>query len=320
MAGRKALGGALPLLCAALLSGCGRGVLDPQGPVGEGNRQILLNSLAVMLVIVVPTIIGALWFAWWFRASNPKARYDPTFTYSGRIELIVWSIPTLTILFLGGLIYYGSHQLDPRRSLGPADRTLEVQVVALDWKWLFIYPDRQVATVNELRLPAGVPVRFRLTSASVMNVFFVPQLGTMIYAMNGMESELNLQADHVGQLYGQGAHYSGAGFPGMNFTVHVLAQDDFDQWATRLRGGTAVLNAETYAELAQQSHDVAPFAYSQVQGGLFDAIVRQVLPPARGPDSGRGGEPEIHPQPLDASICTTPVDVSRMDFDFDGRG
>jgi cytochrome o ubiquinol oxidase subunit 2 len=299
------------VLMLSALAGCGGGVLDPQGPVGAGNRQILLNSLAVMLVIVVPTIIGSLAFAWWFRASNPKARYDPSFTYSGRVELIVWSIPTLTVLFLGGLIYYGSHQLDPRRPLGPTDRTVEIQVVALDWKWLFVYPDRQIATVNDLTLPAGTPVRFRLTSASVMNVFFVPQLGTMIYAMNGMESELNLQADRPGQLYGQGAHYSGTGFPGMHFIVHVLPHDAFDQWATRMRSGTAVLNAETYGELARQSRNVVPFAYGQVQPGLFDAIVREALPPARGPDRGRGSEPEIHPQPLEASICTMPAEASQ---------
>jgi cytochrome o ubiquinol oxidase subunit 2 len=298
-------------LTLSVLAGCSGGVLDPQGPVGAGNRQILLNSLAVMLVIVVPTIIGALWFAWWFRASNPKARYDAGFTYSGRIELIVWSIPTLTILFLGGLIYYGSHALDPRKPLGPSDQTLEIQAVALDWKWLFIYPDQQIATVNELNMPAGVPVRFRLTSSSVMNVFFVPQLGTMIYAMNGMESELNLQADRPGELYGQGAHYSGAGFPGMHFAVHVLPREEFDQWSTRTRGGKRILNRETYGALAVQSRDVAPFAYGQVQAGIFDAIVRQSLPPARGPDPGRRGEPEIRPQPLDASICTTPPETTR---------
>jgi cytochrome o ubiquinol oxidase subunit 2 len=200
-----------------MLAGCEGGILDPQGPVGAGNRQILLNSLAVMLVIVVPTLVASLGFAWWFRASNTKARYDPTFTYSGRIELIVWSIPTLTILFLGGLIYYGSYELDPKKPLGTPEQTLEVQAVALDWKWLFIYPNQQVASVNELTMPAGTPVRFRLTSSSVMNVFFVPQLGTMIYAMNGMESELNLQADNPGELYGQAAHYSGDGFSDMNF-------------------------------------------------------------------------------------------------------
>jgi len=321
MRAKQALCRTTCVTAAALLSGCTNGVLDPQGPVGAGNRQILLNSLAVMLVIVVPTIIGALWFAWWFRASNPRARYDPGFTYSGRIELIVWSIPTLTILFLGGLIYYGSHELDPRKPLGPPDQAVEVQVIALDWKWLFIYPRHQVASVNELYLPAGQPVRFRLTSASVMNVFFVPQLGTMIYAMNGMESELNLQADKPGELYGQGAHYSGAGFPGMNFRVHVLPQVEFDRWATRQRSGEAVLNAETYAQLAEQSQDVAAYSYARVQPGLFDAVVHQILPPSRGPDEGRGGSPDIHPQPLDANICTVPVQTSQtMRPDLDGGG
>jgi len=304
------------LAAATLLAGCAGGVLDPRGPVGVGNRQILLDSLGVMLVIVIPTIIAILAFAWWFRASNPRAQYDPGFTYSGRIELIVWSIPTLTILFLGGLIYYGSNVLDPRRPLGPPDQTLEVQAVALDWKWLFIYPDRQIATVNELYLPAGMPVRFRLTSASVMNVFFVPQLGTMIYAMNAMESTLNLQADHPGELYGQGAHYSGAGFPGMNFRVLVLPPGEFDRWATRQRGAEAVLNAQTYGQLARQSSDVAPQVYGHVQPGMFDAIVHQVLPPSRGPE---GGEPQIHPKPLAAGICTGPVAAGRMAFDFGGR-
>ena len=306
-------------LTSAVLTGCQGGILDPQGPVGDGNRQILLNSLAVMLVIVVPTIIACLAFAWWFRASNPKAKYDPGFTYSGRIELIVWAIPTLTILFLGGLIHYGSHQLDPRRPLGPPDATLDVQVVALDWKWLFIYPDRQIASVNELVMPAGVPVRFRLTSASVMNVFFVPQLGTMIYAMNGMESELHLQADNPGNLRGQASHYSGDGFPHMDFQVRVLPPTEFDQWTTGQRTGDTVLNAESYQELARQSTGVAPYTYGQVQDGLFDAIVHQDLPPSRGPDGGSDAVSVAWPPSLDADICTTPVTTSEMSFDF-GRG
>jgi cytochrome o ubiquinol oxidase subunit 2 len=307
-------------LASVALAGCSGGVLDPQGPVGDGNRQILLNSLAVMLVIVVPTMIAALGFAWWFRASNTKAKYDPGFTYSGRIELIVWSIPTLTILFLGGLIHYGSHELDPRKPLGPPDRVMEIQAVALDWKWLFIYPDGQIASVSELVMPAGVPVRFRLTSASVMNVFFVPQLGTMIYAMNGMESELNLQADHPGNLRGQASHYSGAGFPKMDFRVQVLPPAEFDQWVTQQRGGDSVLNAEAYQELARQSVGVAPYTYGQVQPGLFDAVVRQLLPPGPGPGSADGGVASSFVQPLDADICTTPVTTSEMSFDFNRGG
>lgn len=306
----------LPVL---LLSGCGGGffdssvpsILDPVGPIGTGNRTILLNSLAVMLVIVIPTMIATVAFAWWFRASNPKAEYKPGFTYSGRIELIVWSIPTLTILFLGGLIWYGSHQLDPRRPVEPVADTLEVQVVALDWKWLFIYPGTQVATVNDLKIPVGQPVRFRVTSASVMTTFFIPRLGSMIYGMNRMENELHLRADHAGNYFGTAAHYSGDGFSGMNFNVEAMPPDAFGRWLTGLHSGGDVLNAQAYAELSRQSHDVKPFHYSQVQNGLFDAIVRQVLPPAPGPDEGRQGDPGVHPESpasevrlLDGDICT----------------
>ncbi|WP_245483398.1 ubiquinol oxidase subunit II, partial [Mesorhizobium sp. M7A.F.Ca.US.002.01.1.1] len=240
----------------AFLPGCAGGVLDPQGPIGSGNRTILLNSLAVMLVIVVPTLVALLAFAWKFRASNSDARYDPEFTYSGRIELIVWSIPTLTILFLGGLIYYGSYQLDPRKPIPSAQPPLDIQVVALDWKWLFLYPEQGVGAVNQLVIPAGVPVHFKLTSASVMNTFFVPQLGSMVYVMNGMQTELHLQADREGSFFGQSAHFSGDGFSDMNFSVSAVSADAFTRWTSSLRGGGGVLNANAYRELARQSTNV----------------------------------------------------------------
>lgn len=285
----------LALAAATLaLAGCG-GVLDPQGPVGAGNRSVLLNSLFVMLVIVVPTILALLFFAWWFRAGNARARYRPHFTYSGRIELVVWSVPLLTILFLGGLIFYGSIQQDPRRPLSSDQPPLEVQVVALDWKWLFIYPYQRVATVNRLVMPAGRPVLFRITSSSVMNSFFVPQLGSMIYAMNGMETQLNLQADKPGDLYGVSAHFSGDGFADMNFDVKVLPPDQFDDWARRLGRGDRLLDTEAYRQLVQQSSDLPPLVYSGVQQGLFASIVKRELKPGPGPQTGPEGHPEVHP-------------------------
>ncbi|MER8633980.1 ubiquinol oxidase subunit II [Mesorhizobium opportunistum] len=281
----------------AVLPGCAGGVLDPQGPVGWGNRTILLNSLAVMLVIVIPTVVALLAFAWKFRASNSNARYDPEFTYSGRIELIVWSIPTLTILFLGGLIYYGSYQLDPRKPIPSAPPPLDIEVVALDWKWLFLYPEQGVGAVNQLVIPAGVPVRFKLTSASVMNTFFVPQLGSMIYVMNGMQTELHLQADREGSYFGQSAHFSGDGFSDMNFKVSAVSADAFARWASSLRGGGGVLNANAYRELARQSTNVPPAAFGHVQPGLFDAVVQQTLPPGPGPsESASSGEPQVSPK------------------------
>jgi cytochrome o ubiquinol oxidase subunit 2 len=168
----------------ASLAGCSGGVLEPHGPIGAANRLILFNAVEIMAAIVVPTIVAALVFAWWFRESNTRARYLPHWAYSGRIELIVWSIPLLVICFLGGVIYIGSHDLDPARPIASQNKPLEVQVVSLDWKWLFIYPDLSVASVNQLVVPVGMPIHFNLTSASVMNAFFVPQLGSMIYTMN----------------------------------------------------------------------------------------------------------------------------------------
>jgi len=283
---------------ALLLAACGHGVLDPAGTVAAQERTILFNSLAIMLAIVVPTIIATLVFAWWFRASNDKAVYRPEFTYSGRIELVVWSIPLLTIMFLGGLTWVGSHQLDPAKPIASRTPPLEVQVVSLDWKWLFIYPAQGIATVNRLVVPAGVPVHFSLTSASVMNTFFVPQLGSQIYTMNAMRSQLWLQADRPGVFYGQSGHFSGDGFPDMNFAVQAVPPALFNGWAAARRGAGPVLDARGYAALAKQSQRVSAYSYRAVQPGLFDAIVMQKLPPAPGPQVGRGGP---HTSPGDAT-------------------
>jgi cytochrome o ubiquinol oxidase subunit II len=259
------------------LAGCSGGVLDPRGPIADANSKILLNAVEIMLVIVVPTIIAALVFAWWFRATNTRARYQPEWAYSGRIELIVWSIPTLVILFLGGVIWIGAHQLDPYRPLPTTTKPLEVQVVSLDWKWLFIYPEHGVASVNELVVPEGVPVHFSLTSATVMNMFFVPQLGTMIATMNGMVTQLHLQADHVGDYYGQSAQFSGDGFAGMNFTVRAVTADAFAQWVAMAQQAGPALDREGYMTLSVASENVKPFTYRNVDPDLFQAIATQQL-------------------------------------------
>ena len=187
----------------------------------------MIDSLAIMLAIVVPTIAATFAVAWWFRASNMRARYLPDWVFSGRIELVVWSIPLLTIMLLGGVAWIGSHDLDPAKPLPSNTPPLEVQVVSLDWKWLFIYPGQRVASVNQLVVPAGVPIHFSLTSASVMNVFFVPQLGSMIYTMNGMTTQLNLRADAPGTFLGLSSHYSGDGFSDMHFDVQAVPAEQF---------------------------------------------------------------------------------------------
>jgi cytochrome o ubiquinol oxidase subunit 2 len=279
---RLALGAALG--GAAILAGCSTELMNPEGPVGEAEKTILLDAFAIMLVIVVPTILVTLAFAWWFRASNDRANFQPTFTYSGRIELVTWSIPILVVLFLGGLTWVGSHQLDPARPLKSSVPEVNVQVVSLDWKWLFIYPDKGIASVNELVVPAGTPIHLKLTSASVMNTFFVPQLGGMIYTMNGMSDDLYLQADRPGDFAGRSAHFSGDGFSDMHFVAHALAPAQFAAWASKTRGAGPVLDETAYASLARQSTNVAPFTYRQVSAGLFDHIVRQRVAPGPGPD------------------------------------
>ncbi|HEV7577533.1 MAG TPA: ubiquinol oxidase subunit II, partial [Caldimonas sp.] len=200
---------AVPVL---LLAGCQPALLDPRGPIGRAEKLILVNSMAIMLAIVVPTIIATIAFAWWFRAGNRRARYLPEWAFSGRIELVVWSIPVMVILLLGGVTWLSAHQLDPRRPIAADAKPIDIEVVSLDWKWLFIYPEQGLASVNQLVVPAGVPLHFRLTSASVMNSFFVPQLGSMIYTMNGMETELYLHADEPGTYAGRSAQFSGDGF------------------------------------------------------------------------------------------------------------
>jgi cytochrome o ubiquinol oxidase subunit II len=220
------------VLVIAALSGCDRGVLDPAGPIGAAERKILFDAVAIMLAIVVPVIIATLAIAYRFRASNARAPFWPTFTYSGRIELITWSIPVLVIFFLGGVAWTSSFLLDPARPLASREKPLEIQVVSLDWKWLFIYPEQHIASINRLVVPAGVPLHLRLTSASVWNVFWVPQLGSMLYCMHGMAGTLYLQADHPGVYQGSSAMISGDGFADMHFDTDALADRDFASWTT----------------------------------------------------------------------------------------
>lgn len=270
-------------LSSLCLASCSGGVLDPLGPVGAGDAKILINATLIMLAIVIPTIALAFWVAWHYRASNRKAEYLPYWSYSGRIEAVVWSIPTLTIMFLGGLIWIGSYQLDPFRPLASDRPPLEVQVVALDWKWLFIYPQQHVATVNQLVVPAGTPVHFSITSASVFNVFFVPRLGSMIYAMPAMISQLHLQAEEPAQMWGISAQFSGDGFSDMQFDVRSVSAPDFESWVASVQGNGPVLDEPAYVRLMQQSQNVPPSTFGAIDPQLFDAVATQKIPPGPGP-------------------------------------
>jgi cytochrome o ubiquinol oxidase subunit II len=263
---------AVVLTAAAILGGCNEGVLDPKGPIAVANRQILLNSLGIMLAIVIPVIVATLGVAFWFRASNMRARYRPDFEYSGRLEVLVWSIPAMTVFLVGGVAWVGAHDVSPRKPIESSVKALRVQVASLDWKWLFIYPDQGIASVNRLTIPVGTPISFELTSSGVMNSFFVPQLGSQIYTMAGMVTHLNLLADDPGTYRGFSAQFSGDGFSDMHFDAEVVTSEKFAQWVDTARSVGPELNATTYAELVKPTAKVAPFTYRSVAPGLFETI------------------------------------------------
>jgi cytochrome o ubiquinol oxidase subunit 2 len=276
---------AVVLTGAAALSGCSEGVLDPKGPIADAERQILFNSLGIMLAIVIPTILATLGVAYWFRSSNTRAHYLPDFAYSGRLEILVWSIPAMTVLLVGGVAWVGSHDLDPRKLIASTAKPIRVQVVSLDWKWLFVYPDQGIASVNQLTIPVGTPISFELTSSGVMNSFFVPQLGSQIYTMAGMATRVQLQASNPGTYRGLSAQFSGEGFADMRFTVDAVPIERFAQWVEATRSAGPVLDTQSYTDLAKPSEAVVPFTYRAVAPNLFDGIVMsetEVDDPARG--------------------------------------
>jgi cytochrome o ubiquinol oxidase subunit II len=271
---------ALALISVASLAGCSEGVLDPKGPIAGAQREILFNSLGIMLAIVIPTILATLGVAFWFRSSNRRARYRPDFTYSGRLELLVWSIPAMTVMLLGGVAWIGAYDLAPTKPIDSTEKPLRVQVVSLDWKWLFIYPDQGIASVNRLTIPVGTPLSFELTSSGVMNTFWVPQLGGQIYTMAGMTTRLHLQADHAGTYRGLSGNFSGAGFADMWFAVEAVPAGDFTGWIEATRQSGPALDAQTYAELLKPGTVATPFSYRSVSPDFLNHILSTSVQPA----------------------------------------
>jgi cytochrome o ubiquinol oxidase subunit II len=266
------------MLACVPLAACHEGVLDPHGPVGQAERIILGDATAIMLAVVIPVIVLTLAFAWWFRDGNRRAIYRPDWEYSGRIELIIWAIPALVILFLGGIAWIASHELDPPKPLQSAARPLEVEVVSLDWRWLFIYPQEHIATVNYLVVPTGVPLHFRLTSSSVMNSFFIPQLGSQIYTMAGMTTQLYLQADKPGAYAGLSAQFSGPGFSDMRFTLRAESAKDFAGWVAQTRRHFGSLDSTSFATLARPTRGGGELTYGSVDEDPFEMVAAGHIP------------------------------------------
>jgi len=290
---RKPLRALLPLPCL-LLSGCDWVVLHPFGAIAKQQGHLIVVSTVLMLLIVIPVLAMTLAFAWRYRAANTKAIYRPEWNHSTSLELLIWSAPLLIIIALGAVTWISTHTLDPYRPLesphaptadapstdAPAGATpLLVEVVALDWKWLFIYPDQGIASVNELVAPVNVPIRFEITSSSVMNSFYIPALAGQIYAMPGMQTELNAVINRVGAYAGFSANYSGAGFSGMHFKFYGMTQADFDAWVRRIRGSGATLDKTDYRRLALPSEREPIHHYGGIDRDLYAAILNQCVQP-----------------------------------------
>ncbi|HQS10531.1 MAG: ubiquinol oxidase subunit II [Rhizobiales bacterium 24-66-13] len=278
----------LPLM--AFLSGCNFTVLHPAGDVAWQQRDLVIISTVLMLIIIIPVMALTVLFAWRYRQSNTEARYEPEWHHSTHLELVIWAAPLLIIICLGALTWMGTHLLDPYRPIErisenqpvPANaQPLEVEVVALDWKWLFIYPQYGIATVNELAAPVDRPISFRITASSVMNSFYIPALAGQIYAMPGMQTKLHAVINEAGSYRGFSANYSGAGFSGMHFRFLGQSPADFDAWLASAKAGGGDLTRAAYLELEKPSQNVPVTRFAQVDPALYNAILNMCVEPGK---------------------------------------
>lgn len=288
---------------AMLLSACQAVVLDPAGDVAVQQRDLLLSSTLLMLLIIVPVMVLTVWFAWHYRQANRKAKYDPEWDHSIYLELVIWGAPLLIIICLGAMTWLATHLLDPYRKIGriapglavpAAAKSLEIDVVAMDWKWLFIYPEYGVATINELAAPVDRPIDFHITSATVMNSFYVPALAGQIYAMAGMETKLHAVINRPGTYKGFSANYSGAGFSGMHFLFHGLDNADFAHWITTVKSGGTALDLPAYDVLMRPTENVPPQYFGTINPTLFQAILTLCVKP--GPSCMNGMPDAMAPE------------------------
>lgn len=274
----------------ALLSGCSAVLFNPAGDMAVRQRNLIYLSTGLMLLIIIPVIVLTLLFAWRYRASANNPKYNPEWDHSTVLELLIWSAPLLIIIALGAVTWVSTHQLDPYRNLTRIDaerdvpidtQPLRVEVVAMDWKWLFIYPDLGIATVNEMAAVVDHPIRFEITATSVMNAFFVPSLAGMVYAMPGMETKLHAVINRPGEYQGMSGNYSGEGFSHMRFKFHGLDQAGFDRWVAEVKAQGTPLSRDAYLELAKPSAREPVRRYAGVEKGLFDTILNRCAEPGK---------------------------------------
>ena len=278
--------GLLSLCAVTFFGGCSTILLfNPKGPIGESERFLIIAAIALMAIVVIPVFLLAFWFPLKYRASNTKAAYMPKWSRSPKIDFVMWGVPFAIVTVLAILAWTRTHALDPYKPIAAANKPINIEAVSLNWKWLFIYPDQNIATVNQLTFPVKVPLSFRLTSNTVMTSFFIPQLGSQIYAMAGMQTRLHLLADKPGAYAGQNQQFSGPGYADMYFQANAVSREEFQAWVQKIRQSPEKLDLDRYEELARPSLGHPVIYFSSVKPGLFEYILRK-FDPTWGKNSG----------------------------------
>jgi cytochrome o ubiquinol oxidase subunit II len=268
--------GLLSLCTAFFLGGCSDMLLfNPKGPIGDSERFVIIVAIALMLIVVIPVSIMVFLFPGKYRSTNPKATYMPKWSRSAKIEWVIWLVPAVIITVLATLIWHFTFRLDPYKPIDTGVKPINIEVVSMDWKWLFIYPDRHIAAVNQLVFPAGVPLSFKITSDTVMTSFFIPQLGSQIYAMAGMQTRLHLLADEPGTYIGQNQQFSGRGYADMTFKAIAVSPKEYEVWVQKVKQSPDTLNLARYEELEKPSTGYPVSLFSSVEPDLFDRIIHK---------------------------------------------
>lgn len=268
----------LIMLMAMLLSGCGEQylVLDPKGPIGESQKDLIYITTILCAIVFIPVMIMTIVIVWRYRENNKKAEYKPKWEHNKKLETLVWGVPVVIIIILAAITIKYTVDLEPSKAIASEHEPVTIQVTSLDWKWLFTYPDEGIATVNYLKFPEDVPIRFQLTSDQAMNSFWIPQLGGQIYAMSGMAMTLYLQADEPGVYYGSGANFTGEHFAQMTFNAEAVSGEDYDAWVQEVKNSSPELTTEGYQTLAEKGTSDEQ-SFSSFPDGLFESIVTQYL-------------------------------------------
>lgn len=256
-------------------------VLDPKGMIGVKECDLISTASLLMLIVVVPVFILTIFFAWRYRESNVKAKHTPDWAHNSIAEYCWWGVPLVIIVILAVITWKSSHELSPFVPLESNKKPVRIQVVALDWKWLFIYPEEGIATINFIQFPEQTPINFEITADAPMNSFWIPQLGGQIYAMPAMRTKLHLIADEVGVFRGASANISGKGFAGMTFTAQASSQADFEQWVQSMKSSSKQLGLKEYDQLVTPSEYNPVASYVLLQRDLFDQILMKYMTPPK---------------------------------------